>query len=98
MFSESFLRKLETLTLVGTALTPEYIFATRGGGMPDDEWFAVLWLDAKALEAAFNMEGAFNSALLRVSRDALLDAVIAAVDRILPTPSHVREMTAQGNL
>ena len=31
--------KLERLTLVGTALSPEYIFATRGGGMPDDEWF-----------------------------------------------------------
>ena len=75
--------KLERLSLVGTVLTPEYIYATRGGGMPDDEWFAVLWLDARALEAAFNMEGAFNSALLRVSRDASLDGVIAAVDRIL---------------
>ncbi len=62
--------KLERLTLVGTVLTPEYIYATRGGGMPDDEWFAVLWTDARALAAAFNMEGAFNSVLLRLSRDA----------------------------
>jgi len=75
--------KLERLTLVGTALSPEYIFATRGGGMPDDEWFAVLWTDARALAAAFNMEGAFNSVLLRLSRDASLDAVLAAADRIL---------------
>ncbi len=75
--------KLERLTLVGTALSPEYIFATRGGGMPDDEWFAVLWTDARTLAAAFNMEGAFNSLLVRVARDASLDAVIAALDRIL---------------
>src|SRR5690606_7270824 len=46
--------KLERLTIVGTALTPEYIYATRGGGMPDDEWFAVLWTDTEALAAAFN--------------------------------------------
>ena len=75
--------KLERLTLVGTALSPEYIFATRGGGMPDDEWFAVLWTDAKALAAAFNMEGAFNSVLLRLSRDASVSGVIESVDRIL---------------
>jgi len=75
--------KLERLTLVGTALSPEYIFATRGGGMPDDEWFAVLWTDARALAAAFNMEGAFNSVLLRIAREASLDAVIEATDRIL---------------
>ncbi|HEX6320596.1 MAG TPA: ABC transporter permease [Burkholderiales bacterium] len=75
--------KLERLTLVGTALTPEYIYATRGGGMPDDEWFAVLWTDARQLAAAFNMEGAFNSVLLRVSRDTSMQAVIEALDRIL---------------
>ena len=62
--------KLERLTLVGTVLTPEYIYATRGGGMPDDEWFAVLWVDAQSLAAAFNMEGAFNSVLLRLQRGA----------------------------
>jgi putative ABC transport system permease protein len=75
--------KLERLTLVGTALSPEFIFATRGGGMPDDEWFAVLWTDAEALAAAFNMEGAFNSVLLRLSRDASVSGVIESVDRIL---------------
>jgi putative ABC transport system permease protein len=75
--------KLERLTVVGTALTPEYIYATRGGGMPDDEWFAVLWTDARALAAAFNMEGAFNSVLLRLSRDASLQQAIDALDSLL---------------
>jgi putative ABC transport system permease protein len=75
--------KLERLRLVGTALTPEYIYATRGGGMPDDEWFAVLWIDAQALAAAFNMEGAFNSVLLRLQRGASPAAAVEALDRLL---------------
>jgi putative ABC transport system permease protein len=74
---------VERLTLVGTALSPEYIFATRGGGMPDDEWFAVLWTDARSLAAAFNMEGAFNSVLLRLSRDTSRESALAAVEAIL---------------
>ena len=75
--------KLERLTLVGTALSPEYIYATRGGGMPDDEWFGVFWVDAKALAAAFNMEGAFNSVLLRLARGASSPAAVDALDRVL---------------
>lgn len=75
--------RLQRYTVVGTALSPEYIYATRGGAMPDDEWFAVLWTDARSLAAAFNMEGAFNSALLRLQRDASAEAVVEAVDRLL---------------
>jgi len=75
--------KLERLTLVGTALSPEYIYATRGGGMPDDEWFAVLWIEEQALAAAFNMEGAFNSVLLRLQHGASSEAAVAALDRLL---------------
>jgi putative ABC transport system permease protein len=75
--------KLERLTIVGTALSPEYIYATRGGGMPDDEWFGVFWVDAKALAAAFNMEGAFNSVLLRLAHGASPQAAADALDRML---------------
>jgi len=77
--------KLERLTIVGTALSPEYIYATRGGGMPDDEWFGVFWVDAKALASAFNMEGAFNSALLRLAHGASSQTVVDALDRVLET-------------
>ena len=51
--------------------------------MPDDEWFAVLWIDAQTLAAAFNMEGAFNSVLLRLARGASRDAAVEALDRML---------------
>jgi putative ABC transport system permease protein len=75
--------KLERLTIVGTALSPEYIYATRGGGMPDDEWFGVFWVDAKALAAAYSMDGAFNSVLLRLAHGASAQAAVDAVDRML---------------
>ena len=75
--------KLEHLTIVGTALSPEYIYATRGGGMPDDEWFGVFWTDNKALAAAFNMEGAFNSVLLRLARNTSNAATAESLDRML---------------
>jgi len=75
--------KRERLAIVGTVLTPEYIYATRGGGMPDDEWFAVMWMDARSLAAGFNMAGAFNSVQLRLARAASSQAVVEALDRIL---------------
>ena len=75
--------KRERLRLVGTVLSPEYIYATRGGGLPDDEWFAVMWMDAEHLASAFDMKGAFNSVLLRLAHGASQPAVIAALDHLL---------------
>ncbi len=75
--------KLERLAVVGTVLTPEYIYPTRGTGMPDDEWFAILWIDAQQLAAAFDMQGAFNSLLIRVAHGASIPGTIAAVDLLL---------------
>lgn len=75
--------KLERVVVVGTVLSPEYIYPTRGTGMPDDEWFAILWIDARVLEAAFDMKGAFNSVLLRLAHGASLDGAIAALDCLL---------------
>ena len=75
--------KREALVVVGTALSPEYIFATRGGALPDDEWFAVLWMDEKQLAAAFDMDGAFDSVLLRLEHGASTARVADALDRLL---------------
>jgi putative ABC transport system permease protein len=75
--------KREQLVIAGTALSPEYIFATRGGALPDDEWFAVLWMDAERLAAAFNMEGAFNSVLIRLEHGASASRVADALDALL---------------
>jgi len=75
--------KLQKLSVVGIVLSAEFIYATRGGGLPDDEWFGVLWMDAKRLSAAFNMEGGFNSVVLRLEPGASEAAAVRALDRLL---------------
>ncbi|HWA14683.1 MAG TPA: FtsX-like permease family protein [Burkholderiales bacterium] len=75
--------KRERLTVTGAVLSPEFVYATRGGGMPDDEWFAVVWMDAASLASAYGMEGAFNSVCVRLAPGASAPATIATLDRIL---------------
>src|SRR5512138_893270 len=76
--------RLRRLTIVGVALSPEYVYTIRPGEMvPDDKRYGVLWMDREALAAAFNMEGGFNDVALALSPGVEPDAVIERVDRIL---------------
>ncbi len=76
--------RLRKLTIVGVALSPEFIYSIRPGELvPDDKRFAVFWMDQQALAAAFDMEGGFNDVVLAVAPGASTDEVIARVDRIL---------------
>lgn len=72
------------LTLVGIALSPEYIYEV-GSGMlfPDNKRFGVLWMSRDALGPAFNMEGAFNDVALSLAAGAQEAEVIARLDRLL---------------
>jgi putative ABC transport system permease protein len=76
--------RLQQLTIVGVALSPEFIYSIRPGELvPDDKRFAIFWMDEQALAAAFDMEGGFNDVVLAVAPGASVDEVIARVDRIL---------------
>ena len=75
--------KRETLKIVGIGLSPEYVFATRGGAFPDDRGFGVLWIDRVHLATAFNMEGAFNHVAVKLAPGASERVVIDALDRLL---------------
>ncbi len=72
----------ERVHIVGTVLSPEYVYATRGGA-PDDQWFGVFWVDGERLATAFDMDGAFNQLALSLDASANESAVIAALDRLL---------------
>jgi putative ABC transport system permease protein len=74
----------KSLTLVGTALSPEYVYEV-GPGMlfPDNRRFGVLWMRHEALAAAFDLRGAFNDVALALHADAVPDDAIAALDRLL---------------
>ena len=72
------------LTVVGIALSPEFIYALGPGDLiPDDRRFGVLWMSEKALAAIFDLDGAFNSVSLKLLRDTQEAEVIKQLDDIL---------------
>jgi putative ABC transport system permease protein len=72
------------LTIVGIALSPEYIYAIRPGEIvPDARRYGIFWMGRRGLAAAFNMEGGFNDVSVRLARDASTPEVIADLDRLL---------------
>ena len=76
--------KKRQLTIVGIALTPEYIYALGPGElMPDNNRFGVLWMGRKALAAAFDLDEAFNDVVATLRRDARTDHVLERLDSIL---------------
>jgi putative ABC transport system permease protein len=74
--------RLERVHLVGTAISPEYVFASRGGA-PDDQSFGIWWIDSERMRHAFDMQGAFNQVSLRLDAGASEPAVIEAADHLL---------------
>jgi putative ABC transport system permease protein len=72
------------LTVVGIALSPEYVYAIGPGAlMPDDLRFGVLWMGNEALQAAFDLDGAFNDVSIALLRGTGPEAVVDRVDRLL---------------
>ncbi|TWU37087.1 ABC transporter permease [Novipirellula artificiosorum] len=76
--------KSQTLTIVGIALSPEYVIQVQPGSiMPDNKRFGILWISQRDLEAAFDMTGAFNSVSLKLAYSSNEDEVISQLDRLL---------------
>jgi len=70
--------------IVGLALSPEFIYTIPPGEfVPDPERFAILWAGEDTLEAAYDLDGAFNEAVLKLSRGADEQGLIDALDRVL---------------
>jgi putative ABC transport system permease protein len=76
--------RLRTLNIVGIGDSPEFIYALGPGTLlPDDRLFGVFWMRRRALEAAFDLDGAFNSVSLTVAPGIETDPVIDQVDIVL---------------
>jgi putative ABC transport system permease protein len=72
------------VTITGIVLSPEFIYAVSPGElMPDDRRFGVLWMPEAEAEAAFDMQGAFNSITLLLRRNARERQVIDRLDQLL---------------
>lgn len=69
------------LKLVGTALSPEYVYAVAPGQIfPDNRRFGVLWMQREPLSAALAMRDGFNEALVRLAPGASPQDTIRRLD------------------
>lgn len=76
--------RLQAFRIVGIALSPEFVFATRSGlPLPDDRNFVVLWASEDAVASAFDMQGAFNDLVLTLAPGAAKAAIVEELDRLL---------------
>ena len=86
--------KRRTLVITGIALSPEFIFAGLMG-MPDLRGFGVFWVPKQTLEAAYDMEGAFNRVAVKLapgaSQRAVTDALSEQLARYGGREAHGRE-------
>lgn len=73
-----------TLSIVGIALSPEFVYVLGPGQLvPDDRTFGILWLDRFTLEAAYDLKGAFNNVSIALMANASEPDVIAQTDAVL---------------
>ena len=71
----------QQLTIVGVALSPEYILQFKEGELlPDEKRFGIFWMDREELAAAFDMDGAFNDITVSLLRGASEEDVIDRID------------------
>ena len=76
--------KEKQLSIVGIGLSPEFIYQGQPGSLsPDLARFGILWMRRSPLAAAYDMEGAFNSVVLSVTRNASEADIITQLDQIL---------------
>ncbi len=76
--------KRRELRIVGTALSPEFVYALGPGAlMPDDKRFGILWMEHETLAAAYDLKGAFNSVSLDLERGASAAQAVQQLDRLL---------------
>jgi len=75
--------RVRELSIVGVALSPEYIYQIREGDvLPDDRRYAIIWMGQTELAAAFDMQGAFNDVACQLSSDATEADVLRQLDQL----------------
>ncbi len=76
--------KRKQLTIVGIALSPEFVYVFRSASpLPDPRHFGIFWMKKEALEAAFQMQGAFNDLIFTFSKDAKRKSTLQLLDQEL---------------
>lgn len=74
----------QRLTVVGIALSPEFIYQIQPGALfPDYRRYGVLWMSRTPLATAYDMDGAFNDIALSLFPGAVEADVLERLDRLL---------------
>ncbi|MEL6257877.1 MAG: ABC transporter permease [Pseudomonadota bacterium] len=72
------------LEIVGAGDSPEHIYMLPPGALiPDEQRYGIFWMGRQSLEAAFDLDGAFNDVALALSPEANSQRVITALDDLL---------------
>ncbi|WP_299692302.1 FtsX-like permease family protein [uncultured Tateyamaria sp.] len=83
-FSANLRGQKRELTIVGTVLSPEFIYTIGPGAMmPDNAAFGIVWMPERAAAAAYDMTGAFNDVSLALAAGVQTAPVIDALDTLL---------------
>src|SRR5512146_182600 len=74
----------QALTMVGTALSPEFVQQLRPGSVfPDYKRYGVMWMGRRALGQAYDMDGAFNDLAVSLRPGTDAQRVIDRIDELL---------------
>lgn len=72
------------LVIVGTALSPEFVYTIGPGDRaPNEGRFAVIWIAEKTLASAYDLDGAFSTVNVKLLRNASKPEVIQRLDDLL---------------
>jgi putative ABC transport system permease protein len=75
--------RLRKLTIVGVALSPEFIYQIRESDiLPDDRRYGVFWMGQTELAAAFDLQGAFNDVACTLMPGAIEADVLRRLDQL----------------
>jgi putative ABC transport system permease protein len=72
-----------TFTIVGAALSPEFVYAPSNGPMPDDAHEGVFWAPRAAVEQSAGLRDAFSTVSFALAPGASAAAALDQIDRLL---------------
>ncbi len=76
--------RINSFTIVGTAVSPEYIVQTQPGTMiPDYQRYGIIWVNRRLLASAYGMSGAFNDLAMTLTPEANPKVIINLLDNAL---------------
>ena len=83
-FSAVINSRKKLLTIAGVVLSPEFVYTLAPGTIiPDDKRYGIIFMNRRALEAATNMDGAFNDIVIKVTQGSNETKIMDRINTIL---------------